>query len=78
MQGLCELLELPYVGSGVLASALAMDKVMSKHFFALAGIPTPDYVVLRRGDDVDTVEITAAARRARRSSSRPTRARRSA
>jgi len=60
VQGLCELLELPYVGSGVLASALAMDKVMSKHFFRLAEIPTPEYVVLNRGDDVDTADIVRA------------------
>jgi D-alanine-D-alanine ligase len=48
VQGLCELLELPYVGSGVLASALAMDKVMSKRFFSDAGLSTPDYAVLHR------------------------------
>ena len=48
VQGLCELLELPYVGSGVLASALAMDKVMSKRFFSEAGLVTPDYAVLQR------------------------------
>jgi len=59
VQGLCELLELPYVGSGVLASALAMDKVMSKHFFACAGIPTPEYVVIHRGQDVNISAITA-------------------
>ncbi len=60
VQGLCELIELPYVGSGVLASALAMDKVMSKQFFTLVGIPTPEYVVLHRGSDFDTAEITNA------------------
>jgi len=60
VQGLCELIELPYVGSGVLASALAMDKVMSKQFYSLAGIPTPEYVVLHRGGDFDTTQITAA------------------
>lgn len=59
VQGLCELLGLPYVGSGVLASALAMDKVMSKHFFASSEIPTPDYVVLRQGDEIDFADITA-------------------
>jgi D-alanine-D-alanine ligase len=53
VQGLCELLELPYVGSGVLASALAMDKVMSKLFYTQAGLKTPDYVVLRRGELFD-------------------------
>ncbi len=59
VQGLLELLGLPYVGSGVLASALAMDKVMSKHFFGHAGIATPAYVHLRAGDPVDQDAITA-------------------
>ncbi len=58
VQGLLELLGLPYVGSGVLASALAMDKVMSKHFFAQEGIPTPAYVHVRRGEPVDPDEVT--------------------
>ena len=49
VQGLCELLELPYVGSGVLASALALEKVRSKQFFTLAGLPTPDFAVVHRG-----------------------------
>jgi D-alanine-D-alanine ligase len=53
VQGLCELLELPYVGSGVLASALAIDKVMSKHFFTHAGLTTPDYAVLHRHELYD-------------------------
>ncbi len=57
VQGLCELLELPYVGSGVLSSALAIDKVMSKLFYTQAGLATPDYVVLRRGElfDIDVI-----------------------
>lgn len=60
VQGLCELLELPYVGSGVLASALAIDKVMSKHIFAYHGLSTPDYLVFKRGEPVDVEEVTAA------------------
>jgi D-alanine-D-alanine ligase len=60
VQGLCELLEMPYVGSGVLASALAMDKVMSKHIFAQAAIASPDYLVLRRGEPVDFSAISGA------------------
>jgi D-alanine-D-alanine ligase len=59
VQGLLELLDIPYVGSGVLASALAMDKVVSKHLFAQAGIASPEYVALRRGRPFDTREITA-------------------
>jgi len=58
VQGLLELLDLPYVGSGVLASALAMDKVMSKHFFAQVGIPSPAYVHVQRGETVDLDEVT--------------------
>lgn len=47
IQGLLELLGIPYTGSGVLASALAMDKVMSKKFFQMEGIPTPPSLTLR-------------------------------
>ncbi len=41
IQGLLELLQIPYTGSGVLASALAIDKVMAKKVFLYEGIPTP-------------------------------------
>ncbi|MBF5044281.1 D-alanine--D-alanine ligase [Aggregicoccus sp. 17bor-14] len=41
VQGLLELLELPYTGSGVLASALAMDKPVAKRLFRLHNVPTP-------------------------------------
>lgn len=51
LQGLCELLGLPYVGSGVLASALAMDKVMAKKIFRAAGLPVAPEHVVRRGQD---------------------------
>jgi len=47
LQGLLQWLEIPYTGSGVMASAVAMDKVRSKHLFRAAGIPTPDYSVVR-------------------------------
>ena len=46
LQGLLQWLETPYTGSGVKASAIAMDKVRSKHLFRAAGIPTPDYAVV--------------------------------
>jgi D-alanine-D-alanine ligase len=49
VQGLLELAELPYVGAGVLASALAMDKPMTKRLCAQAGLPVVEYVVLTRG-----------------------------
>jgi D-alanine-D-alanine ligase len=46
LQGMLQWLKLPYTGSGVMASAIAMDKVRSKHLFRAAGIPTPEYAVV--------------------------------
>ncbi len=51
LQGLLQWLQIPYTGSGVMASAVAMDKVRSKHLFRAAGIPTPDYAVARTRDE---------------------------
>lgn len=51
LQGALEWLATPYTGSGVMASALAMDKVRSKHLFEAAGIPTPEYAVVRHKAD---------------------------
>jgi D-alanine-D-alanine ligase len=48
LQGTLDLLGLPYVGSGTLASALAMDKVMAKKVLAADGIPVPRGLVLGR------------------------------
>ena len=48
VQGLLECLGVPYTGSGVLASALAMDKKQSKLVFRALGIPTPDFEVFTR------------------------------
>ncbi|KAB2856557.1 MAG: D-alanine--D-alanine ligase, partial [Bauldia sp.] len=50
MQGLLELLELPYTHSGVLASALAMDKHQAKIMFKAAGIPVTDHVIVSRAE----------------------------
>jgi len=50
-QGGLEWLGTPYTGSGVMASAIAMDKVRSKHLFEAAGIPTPEYAVIRQRAD---------------------------
>jgi D-alanine-D-alanine ligase len=47
LQGLLELLDLPYAGCGVTASAVGMDKVISKELAALAGIPVLPHVVVR-------------------------------
>ena len=50
VQGLLELLNLPYVGNGVLASAAGMDKVLMKNIFAQAGLPQVDYVSALRSE----------------------------
>lgn len=47
LQGLLECLRLPYTGSGVMASALAMDKLRTKQVWQSLGLPTPAYAVLR-------------------------------
>ena len=49
IQGALELLGIPYTGSGVLASSMAIDKVMTKRVWLSEGLPTPAYVLLRRG-----------------------------
>ena len=53
LQGALEWLNTPYTGSGVMASALAMDKIRSKRLFRAAGIDTPDYVVLHKQGDAN-------------------------
>ncbi len=57
IQGLLDLLDLPYVGSGVLASALAMNKALSKELFRSAGLKVPKEMVISRNQDIDPAEI---------------------
>ena len=52
LQGLLEALGVPYTGSGVLGSALSMDKIRSKQVWLSLGLPTPRYVRIAKGDDV--------------------------
>lgn len=56
LQGALDLLVIPYTGSGVLASALAMDKWRSKLVWQATGLPVPDYVVLDDASDFAAVE----------------------
>ena len=50
VQGMLELMGIPYTGSGVLASALAMDKLKSKELFRLYNVPTPPYYAVEQSD----------------------------
>ncbi|MCI0632482.1 MAG: D-alanine--D-alanine ligase [Actinobacteria bacterium] len=52
VQGLLELAALPYVGSGVLGSAVGMDKIMMKRAFAAGRLPTPNHLAVRDGHDI--------------------------
>ncbi len=59
IQGLLELLDIPYQGSGVLGSALAMNKLAAKQMYSRHGIPTPGYIALSPGKPVGPDEIVA-------------------
>ena len=57
VQGLLDLADLPYVGPGVMASSVAMDKEVSKRLCREAGIPVVDFtVVSNRGADIASIE----------------------
>lgn len=53
LQGMLDAMGIPYTGSGVLATALAMDKLRTKLVWLGAGIPTPEWCLLRSAEDVD-------------------------
>jgi D-alanine-D-alanine ligase len=55
MQGALELLGIPYTGSGVLASSLAMDKWRTKLVWQAAGVPTAPYELMTRGSDFKAI-----------------------
>jgi D-alanine-D-alanine ligase len=53
VQGLCSCMQIACTGSGILASALAMDKVMSKRIFEHVGVPTPAWQLLPHAGAID-------------------------
>jgi D-alanine-D-alanine ligase len=55
MQGALEMMGIPYTGTGILGSALAMDKVKSKQIWEAAGLPTASYRVVTSEKDLDGV-----------------------
>ena len=56
IQGALELMQIPYTGSGVMASALGMDKWRTKLLWRSVGLPIPEFVVLDDGSDFAAVE----------------------
>jgi D-alanine-D-alanine ligase len=73
VQGALELMDIPYTGSGVMASALAMDKWRTKLVWQATGIPTPKYVLLSADSDwkkvLDTLGLPLIVKPAREGSS---------
>ena len=57
MQGMLDLLGLPYQGSGVLGSSLAMDKHLSKVIYKAAGMETPEWLLLEKVQDLKRDEV---------------------
>jgi D-alanine-D-alanine ligase len=56
VQGLLDLLAIPYQCTGVLGSALAINKLVSKQLYQQSGLPVPPYLVARRGDTIEPCE----------------------
>ena len=69
VQGLLDLLDVPYVGAGVLASAVSMDKAIFKELMAAHGVPQGDYAVVRAGGPPTTFGPPAFVKPARLGSS---------
>ena len=59
IQGMLDLLDIPYQGSGVLGSALAMNKVVTKQLYEKAGLPVPPYTVYHKHETVDAEQCAA-------------------
>jgi len=57
VQGLLDLLGIPYQGTGVLGSALAMNKIAAKKLYEKAGLPVPPYIAVNRGEEIDPEKI---------------------
>jgi D-alanine-D-alanine ligase len=56
IQGLLELLDIPYQGSGVLGSAIGMDKLVSKKLYEQSNIPIPSYIAIKQSDRINPEE----------------------
>jgi D-alanine-D-alanine ligase len=73
VQGVLEALKIPYTGSGVMASAVAMDKWRTKLIWQAAGIPTPRYHVVNKDSDwikiIDDLKLPLIVKPAREGSS---------
>lgn len=60
IQGLLELLNMPYTGSGVMASSLSMDKLKTKQVWLAIGLPTPEFIILDSKESCEQALTTLA------------------
>ena len=60
VQGLLDLLDIPYQGAGVLGSAMAMNKLVAKRLYDGAGVPTPSYLSLSMNEKIEPLKIVSA------------------
>ena len=60
VQGLLDLLDIPYQGAGVLGSAMAMNKLVAKRLYKGAGVPTPSYLSFSMTDTIDPLKVIHA------------------
>ena len=51
IQGVCDILEIPYTHSGIIASALCMDKIITRKICQTVGVQSPTYEILKKGED---------------------------
>jgi len=61
VQGALELLKIPYTGSGVMASSIAMDKVMTKRIWRFEGLPTPEWRMVTNAHECEQALIALGA-----------------
>ena len=57
MQGLLEVMKLPYTGSGVMGSSIAMDKLKTKQIWLAMGLPTPDFCIIDSEKSLSLIHI---------------------
>lgn len=69
IQGMLDVMGIPYTGSGVLASAMAMDKLVSKAMFASAGLMVPEYLAVHEADAVIDMQYPLVVKPSREGSS---------
>ncbi|MFW9616499.1 D-alanine--D-alanine ligase [Aquabacterium sp.] len=61
VQGALELLKIPYTGSGVMASSIAMDKIMTKRIWRFEGLPTPDWRMVANAHECEQALVALGA-----------------